>query len=153
MSSIRTSSETIEQSIFKVTKLWAEMRSKDPRTKVGAAIYDPENGGLFLGYNGFAKGLPDEAYMWESPLKYDYVIHAEMNALIKALLSGADIKTCWLVCTHLPCEKCIRDVVAVHKPCRLLYGNGNSNLHGSNTLAFAKTICDTLHISLEALKE
>jgi len=145
------SQQSIERSILEVVKRWAELRSKDPSTKVGAAIYDPENGGLFLGYNGFAKGLPDEDYMWESPLKYDYVIHAEMNALIKALSSGINIKNCWLVCTHLPCEKCMRDVVAVHKPCRVIYNSDDYRSCTEKTKNFAAKICSHLSINLERL--
>ena len=48
------------------------MRSKDPATQVGAAIVDPDNKIVAIGYNGFPRGCSDELLPWarvaDSPL-------------------------------------------------------------------------------------
>ncbi len=111
----------IEQSIMATTIAWAQSRSKDPSTKVGACIHDAETGGLFLGYNGFPSGIPDREEWWTEReeqvgkfTKYDLVVHAEINAVRKAMLAGVDLTKCILVCTHLPCPKCMRDVICAN---------------------------------------
>lgn len=94
--------------------MWAKNRSKDPTTKVGAGIYDVTTGALFLGYNGFAKGVDDTEERWQRPIKYDYVIHAEENAIFKALAAlGSHPTECILFCTHKPCHKCMSKIAQV----------------------------------------
>lgn len=110
---------------------WAECRSKDPATKVGAAIYDLDTGGLYLGYNGFPSSVPDAADIWARReeevgklCKYDVVVHAEVNAVRKAMMAGVDLTRATLFCTHLPCPKCMRDVVLVSGIKNVFYVNG-----------------------------
>jgi dCMP deaminase len=117
-----------EEAILAVCKLWAESRSKDPSTKVGACIYDPVSGGLFIGYNGFPVGVPDAEETWnqrettENKLtKYELVIHAEVNAVRKALRAGVDLSTASLVCTHIPCAPCMKNVVLASGIKRVVY--------------------------------
>lgn len=145
------SKSSIETSIMLLVDSWASNRSKDPSTKVGAGIYDPENGGLFLGYNGFPKGWPDSKEYWETDTKYSLVIHAEVNAVSKALRSGVDIGNCWLVCTHLPCRVCMKDVIAMHRPQRVIYSSDQYRSCADVDRVFAKTVCDFYNISLEKL--
>ena len=67
--------------------LLSAMRSKDPSTKVGAAIIKDKRV-LSLGYNGMPRGVKDEDMPWgkssSNPLetKYPYVVHAELNAIL-----------------------------------------------------------------------
>lgn len=140
---------SVQRSVLDVVKLWAKNRSKDPSTQVGAGVYDPINGGLFLGYNGFPSGIPDASEVWHSTQKYTYVIHAEVNAVVKALRCGVDVSQCWLVCSHLPCQNCMRDVIALHKPKLVLYESLKSSLINESAKQFASHICDTLGITLE----
>lgn len=60
--------------------------SKDPSTKVGAVLVDPDSKLVVgLGYNGFARGVVDtEERLTNRELKYKLVVHAEVNALIMA---------------------------------------------------------------------
>lgn len=115
--------------------LWAARRSKDPSTQVGACIIDAHSGGLFLGYNGFPAGWPDTELQWEAKTpevndslgrmfyltKYDLVIHAEVNAVRKALMAGVRMTDAVLVCTHLPCPQCFKDVVLANGIKRVVY--------------------------------
>jgi len=56
--------------------------SKDRSTKVGVVIVGPENEVRALGYNGFPRGIDDDAPdRHERPEKYLWVEHAERNAI------------------------------------------------------------------------
>jgi dCMP deaminase len=58
--------------------------SKDPSTKVGAVLISSE-GREFVGYNGFPKGVLDsEERLNNREVKYKLVVHAEVNAILKA---------------------------------------------------------------------
>lgn len=61
--------------------------SKDPNTKVGAIIADKQGRVVALGYNGFPRKVEDaEEKLRIRDLKYEMVVHAEVNA---ALIAGA----------------------------------------------------------------
>lgn len=116
------SEATILEAALELAQLWAIRRSKDPSTKVGAAIYDRASGGLFFGYNGFPHGIEDLAEWWnrkepehELLTKYDLVIHAEVNAVQKALKAGVNLEEATLVVTHLPCPECMKNVVVANR--------------------------------------
>ena len=98
--------------------LWAQDRSKDPRTKVGAVVYDPVSGASFFGYNGFPKGIPDAKELWDNRdrtkpwSKYSLVVHGESNAVRKATAClRTDLSRCILVLTHFPCHRCCVDFI------------------------------------------
>ena len=85
--------------------------SKDKSTVVGAVIVrgkDP----ISTGVNGFPSGCDDnKPERHERPLKYDWVLHAEENAIIKAAkyghaTDGADMYVNWF-----PCAKCAGMIV------------------------------------------
>jgi dCMP deaminase len=85
----------------------ANMRSKDPNTKVGACVYDQRTRAFHLGYNGFPPGVADSKERWDDrPTKYLFVRHAEENAILKALIAGSRIEDCSLVVTLNPCVRC-----------------------------------------------
>lgn len=77
-------------------------KSKDPNTKVGAVLVDPDNKIVATGYNGMVAKI-DEKGMWEC--KHPFVIHAEMNALLYA---GREARGCQMFITHAPCSQCLK---------------------------------------------
>ena len=81
-------------------------RSKDPSTKVGCVIVDQKHRPVSFGYNGMVQGA-DETKMTltERPMKYYFVVHAEMNALIFA---GRSVEGCTLYCPFASCENCLK---------------------------------------------
>lgn len=87
------------------------LRSKDPRTQVGAVIIDKDNHIISTGYNGFPSGYPDSKDLWDNPSKHNYVIHAEANAICHShsLLAG-----CSLYVTHFPCGSCAKLILAAN---------------------------------------
>jgi dCMP deaminase len=59
--------------------------SKDPSTQVGAVLVNYALRKEFVGYNGFPAGVPDEPELYaDREQKYPRVVHAEVNAILKA---------------------------------------------------------------------
>jgi dCMP deaminase len=58
--------------------------SKDPSTKTGAVIVDAHKRVVSVGYNGFPAQIVDDARLHCRELKYEIIVHAEVNALIFA---------------------------------------------------------------------
>lgn len=88
-------------------------RSKDPSTQVGACIVTPDNEIVGIGYNGFPKGISDDAFPWNSEgsfheTKYPYVVHAEANAILNAT---KDVKGCRIYVTLFPCHECSKLII------------------------------------------
>lgn len=81
------------------------LRSKDPMTQVGAVIVNKDQHIIATGYNGFAPGMEDRADLWQRPTKYDYVVHAEANALLNCTQPCANGK---LFVTLYPCKECAK---------------------------------------------
>lgn len=87
-------------------------RSKDPSTQVGAVIVDNEQTVVITGHNGMPQGIEETPEMWERPAKYDYVLHAELNAIARAARNGRPVKDCTIYVTHYPCSDCAKAIIA-----------------------------------------
>lgn len=61
-------------------------RSHDLHTQHGCVITDQQNRILGVGYNGFPKGMDDSVLPKTRPEKYDWMIHAERNALSNCVI-------------------------------------------------------------------
>lgn len=61
-------------------------RSHDIHTQHGCVITDQNHRILSVGYNGFPKGLDDEKLPTSRPDKYQWMIHAERNALSNCVI-------------------------------------------------------------------
>jgi dCMP deaminase len=78
--------------------------SKDPSTRVGAVILDPKRRLVSAGYNGFARGVPDDMRLLEDRAKkYKLILHAEKNAI---MFATAPLDGCTMVVTHPCCSQC-----------------------------------------------
>ena len=85
--------------------------SKDPSTQVGAVIVGDGQRVLSLGWNGFPRKVIEDAERWERPQKYQWVEHAERNAIYNAAYHGTSLKGATLYCPLPPCADCARGVV------------------------------------------
>lgn len=102
----------------KWTERWLEIAnnfaswSKDPSTKVGAVIVDG-NRLVSQGYNGFPAGLPDASEDYKNrELKYDSIIHAEVNAIFNAAKNGARVQGATIFVSGLPvCSQCANAII------------------------------------------
>ncbi len=86
--------------------------SKDTSTKVGCVIVSPEKAILSMGYNGFPRGVNDDVpARHERPTKYDFVVHAEENALLNAGRNGTRLNGGILYVTMPPCTHCAGSII------------------------------------------
>ena len=96
---------TWEQTFMSIAKVVAK-RSKDPHTKVGAVLVKDKLI-LSIGYNGEPRNYRLN-FDWHSSEKYDYVIHAELNAIANATHFGNTIVGSDIYLTLSPCKDCIK---------------------------------------------
>lgn len=99
---------TWEQFFMGIASLTAR-RSKDPKTKVGACIVDDENKILSIGYNGMPRGCDDIPAVWNTTTKHDFVVHAELNAILN--YRGESLKGTRIYVTHYPCNECAKAII------------------------------------------
>lgn len=88
-------------------------RSKDPNTQAGAVVVDYGNVVVGVGYNGFPRGIENDALPWEREgdfenTKYAYVCHAEENAIYNA---NNSTKGCKIYCNLFPCNECAKTII------------------------------------------
>lgn len=79
-------------------------RSKDPSTQVGALIVDQRRRIISGGFNGPPHSCIDRNVPTDRPAKYDWFVHAELNAI---LFAHCDLLGCTMYVTGIPCIKCI----------------------------------------------
>lgn len=97
-----------QQYFMEIAKV-VSTRSKDPKTQVGAVLVDSLNRIIGTGYNGLQSGSYEYASLWNSDQKHDYVVHAEMNAILNAV---KEVRGSTLYVTLKPCPECAKLVGA-----------------------------------------
>jgi dCMP deaminase len=139
----RLSPVPVVDALLHMCDYWSKARSKDPNTQVGACVYNWTTGDMYFGYNGFAPGFSDLEVRWEKPAKYEYVIHAEENAIRKAVSSTGTLSpSCVLICTHKPCVRCMMRIAA-HGIRRVIYRDAHDDSQTTSLIALE------LNVSLE----
>lgn len=86
-----------EETYFEIAKVISK-RSKDPHTKVGAVLVK-DGRVLGVGYNGEPREFT-YSFNWFTEEKYNYVIHAELNAIANACSIGANVNCIKLLIQH-----------------------------------------------------
>jgi dCMP deaminase len=82
-------------------------RSHDAETQFGAIFV--KNGAIVAtGYNGFIRGANDNILPNTRPLKYPYMVHAELNAIAHAARLGIALDGSTLYVRGSPCQYCTR---------------------------------------------
>ena len=84
--------------------------SKDPSTQVGAVIVRPDKTIASVGFNGFPRGVDDRPEkLADRPLKYQMIVHAEINAILSSResLAGCSI----FVYPFHPCSQCAAAII------------------------------------------
>ena len=99
---------------FMGVALLASGRSKDPNTQVGACIVDDQNRILSTGYNGYPQGCSDDEFPWnrdegKGETKYQFVVHAELNAVLNA--RGKSLAGSTLYVSLFPCHECAKAII------------------------------------------
>ncbi len=85
--------------------------SKDPSRGVGALIVTPNRQIVATGFNGLPRGFEDTPDRLQRPHKYDFVVHAELNALIQCARNGVSPIGCTIYSSFSPCVNCAISLV------------------------------------------
>jgi dCMP deaminase len=86
--------------------------SKDRSRKTGAVIVDDRNNLVAIGWNGFPRGMDDDAkHRHERPAKYLWTEHAERNAIYNAAAKGDAVCGCSMFIPWYPCADCARAII------------------------------------------
>lgn len=96
-------------SFYIAMAFWAASRSKDPSAQCGAFIISEQNEPLGWGYNGPPKKIKDADIPWTRPEKYDFVVHAEVNAIQHA---HGNLENSTIYVTAKPCKYCMLSIVS-----------------------------------------
>lgn len=102
---------------------WVSSRSPDLETKHGCIIVDDSHRVVSLGYNGPVSGVDHAEVPTKRPDKYQWMIHAEDNAVsfAKQNLAG-----CTAYITGFPCVQCTRRMLQAGIS-RIVCGHRNSS--------------------------
>lgn len=89
--------------------------SKDPSKKIGAVAVGEKGQVLAQGYNGFPRGIDDQESMYENKvIKYQHVVHAEMNCIYNATYNGTSLDGATMYIHGLPvCSECAKGIIQV----------------------------------------
>jgi dCMP deaminase len=98
---------------IKMVQLVSE-KSKDPSTKCGALIVGPDHEIRSTGFNGFPRGVDETIESrWVRPEKYEWVEHAERNAIYNAARVGISTFGCTMYVNYAVecCDDCTRAII------------------------------------------
>ena len=96
---------------LQLAEFQAQLFSKDESTKVAALVLDNNQNIRSTGFNGLPRGFEETTERWSKPTKYDYVVHAEANAICSAARNGATLAGCTLFSTLFPCNECAKLII------------------------------------------
>lgn len=100
------------------------------RQKVGAVLVKDDNV-IGFGYNGMPKGMDNTCE--EKGITKDEVIHAEMNAILKAARHGYSVSGATLYLTLSPCKECSKLILQSNVK-RVVYLQEYRNTEGLDLL-------------------
>ena len=84
---------------------------RQPRPCVGAVIVSPMRQVLATGYNGLPRDFEDHNERLQRPVKYDLIVHAEMNAIIQCARNGISPVGATMYSSFSPCIHCSLTIV------------------------------------------
>lgn len=120
------------------------LRSPDPHTKHGCVLVDTNNRIVSTGYNGPIKGLDHALVELKRPHKYNWMIHAEDNAV---LFAKCNLEGCTAYITGHPCADCFRRLVQAGIR-RVCYGDRMSACISPGQFKMCADVCKNLKIEM-----
>lgn len=93
--------------IFLLEALLWSYRSHDPQTQCGCVLVRDKTI-LSTGYNGFISDIDDTQLPNVRPFKYDFMIHAEHNAILNCVRNGVSTNGATAYITVPPCNNCLQ---------------------------------------------
>lgn len=92
-------------------------KSKDRSTQIGAVIVGLDKQIVSTGFNGFPRGVYEaDPIRWQRPVKYQFLVHAERNAIYNAARTGVSLAGCTMYVfgfgpPTVPCTECTKAVI------------------------------------------
>ena len=154
-----TQTDKWDRKYLELAKYIATNWSKDPSTKVAAILVNYEHRQEFIGYNGFPEGVLDTEERYnDRELKYKLVVHAEVNAILKAglLARGATLYVYPSFSFPPICNECVK--VAIQSGIKEIVGY-NANLNDlrvkrwEESISISKLMCQEAGITWRGLNE
>jgi dCMP deaminase len=109
---------------------YASWQSDDPRTQNGAILVK-DNKIIGMGVNRLPRGIEKLEKRLERPTKYQWIEHAERNAIFMAAREGHQTEGATLYCPWFACCDCARGIIEAgiskiigHKQVFEQYGEG-----------------------------
>ena len=126
--------------------------SKDPSRGVGAVIVSQSRQIVATGFNGLPRGVADTPERLERPAKYDFVCHAELNAIIQCARNGVSPVGCTVYTSFSPCVQCTLAIVqaGIARVVTYRYG-GEADAHWEESFAKAKAVMAEAGVDYVAL--
>ena len=90
---------------------YAAANSQDPHSRAGAAIVTPEGKCLAMSTNKLARGVSNEASLWNRPQRYLYIEMAPRAAIYEVIRRGERIDGNWIVMTIFPAADDARAII------------------------------------------
>jgi dCMP deaminase len=84
--------------------------STDPSTQNGAVLVK-ESEIVASGANHFPRGVQELPERWQRPAKYQFVEHAERNAIFDAARNGVPTSGLTMYCPWFACADCARAII------------------------------------------
>ena len=99
-----------DKDYLKAAYEFAIKNSTDPSTQNGAVIV--KNGEIIAwGANHFPRGVIESDLRWQRPTKYQFVEHAERNAIFDAAKRGVSTENAVMYCPWFACDSCGRAII------------------------------------------
>ena len=126
---------------------WSK-RSHDPDTKCGCVLVRDKRI-LSTGYNGFIRNIDDSMLPNQRPFKYDFMLHAEFNAICNCARNGVSSLGATAYITTKPCVQCFQMLWQAGIN-RIVYSNmGNSkhfhSIESDNKIEALMMLINQLH--------
>ena len=125
--------------------------SKDPNRGVGAVIVSGAKQIVATGFNGLPRGVLDLPERLERPAKYDYVCHAELNAIIQCARNGVSPEGCTIYTSFSPCVQCTLAIVQSGVARVVTYQTGEGDAHWLESFEKARAIMREAGVAYVAL--
>lgn len=122
--------------------------SKDPSRGVGAIIVTPSRQIIATGYNGLPRGIEDRPDRLERPVKYDLIVHAEMNAIVQCARNGTPPNGCTLYSTFSPCVHCTLAIIQCGIAAVVTRRVSGMDAHWNESIAKSRSLLDEAKIPL-----
>ena len=128
--------------------------SKDPSRGVGAVIVSAARQIVATGFNGLPRGVDDLPERLERPVKYDFVCHAELNAIIQCARNGVSPVGSTVYTSFSPCVQCTLAIVqaGIVRVVTYEYG-GDGDEHWQVSFAKARAVMREARVEYLALRK